>query len=433
VVADAAVAEAVAVRRAGLPHLKHVLTLDSDGPIPGAASFRALVKPAETWPDVEVGETDLFVIMYTSGTTGRPKGCITTHEGTIAQLRLVLLNGLIDKELGSGRAGEAPPPGRPRRQPALLATSPFFHVSGLHSAICLSILTGSKVVLTSGRFDPAEVLRLVEAERITAWGGVPTMIHRVVDCPAIHTTDLSSLETVVSGGAPLPPDVLERAREHLGAKASLGNGYGLTETHGAVTMNAGRGLVDRPDSVGRPSPLVDLRIVAGDGRVADTGTVGEIQVRSVISTPGYWNRPADNAELFADGGWLRTGDLGFVDGDGFLHLADRLKDMIIRGGENVYCIEVEDALGAAPEVDEAAVFGVPDPDLGERVAAVVHLVPGASTNGEALRESLAGRLARYKIPDRIVITQEPLPRNATGKIDKADLRARHGAALARKG
>lgn len=384
------------------------------------------VEPAETWPAVAVDEADPFVIMYTSGTTGRSKGCITTHQGTLAQVRAVILNVLLDRQLAG--AGEQPPAGTdgPKRQPALLATTPLFHVSGLHAALCLSLATGSKVVFPAGRFDPAEVLRIIEEERITAWGGVPTMIHRVVDCPDIEWRDLSSLESVAIGGAPLPPDVLARAQKTLGAKASLGNGYGLTETHGAVTMNAGRGLVERPTSVGRPSPHVDLRIVGEDGAVLPTGAVGEIQVRGVTVTPGYWNRPDDNAAAFADG-WFRTGDAGYLDADGFLHLADRLKDMIIRAGENVYSVEVEDALGAHPDVDEVAVFGVPDHDLGERVAAVVVVVPGATVDEATLRHFALGQLARYKVPDSLAVTIEPLPRTATGKILKAELRARHGA------
>jgi acyl-CoA synthetase (AMP-forming)/AMP-acid ligase II len=387
------------------------------------------VEPAEVWPAVPIDEADPFVLMYTSGTTGRPKGCITTHQGTLAQVRAVMLNGRLDRQLAV--AGKRPPlADGPRRQTALLVTSPLFHVSGLHAAICLSLAAGTKVVFPAGRFDPAEVLRIIEEERITAWGGVPTMIHRVVDCPDIQRRDLSSLESVAIGGAPLPPDVLARAQKTLGAKASLGNGYGLTETHGAVTMNAGRGLVQRPTSVGRPSPVVDLRIVGEDGEAVPSNEVGEIQVRGVTVTPGYWNRPEDNAAAFADG-WFRTGDAGSLDADGFLHLADRLKDMVIRGGENIAPVEVEDALGAHPDVDEVAVFGLADPDLGERVAAVVVLVPGGTADEVTLRDFLVGRLARYKVPDRVVVATDPLPRNATGKILKAELRARHGAVPAR--
>lgn len=419
-VADAELADGVAPRRVGLPALERIFVMGSD-----------TVDPAEDWPAVEIAEADPFVIVYTSGTTGRPKGCITTHGGTVAQVRAVLLNTLIDRELAEAANSTPAVRDRTRRQPVLLATSPLFHVSGLHAAICLALATGAKVVMTSGRFDPAEVLRLIEEERVTAWGGVPTMIHRVVDCPDIYRRDLSSLEIVTIGGAPLPPHVLARAQARLGVRASLGNGYGLTETHGAITMNAGRGLADRPSSVGRPSPLIDLLIADENGMPVPAGEVGEIQVRGVTVTPGYWDRPEDNAAAFRHG-WFRTGDLGFLDLDGFLHIVDRLKDMIIRGGENVYCTEVEDALAAAPEVEEAAVFGLPDPDLGERVVAVVQGV-GTSTTEADLREFVTRWLARYKVPDRIVITDEPLPRNTTGKILKAELRSRYGAALTRGG
>ena len=380
--------------------------------------FAAVVRAGEEPPTVGIAEDDPFVILYTSGTTGRPKGCITTHRGTIAQVRSVILSGLLDREepAGGSTAG-------PAREPVLLVSTPLFHVSGLHSAACLALATGMKTVLTTGRFDAEEVLRLIETERVTAWGAVPTMVQRVVESPVAATTDLSSLERLAIGGAPLPAATLERARATLGVTTSLGNGYGLTETQGPVTMNAGRSLERRPGSVGRPGPLIDLRITSPDGKVVAAGTIGEVELRGPTLTPGYWDRPEDNAAVWRDG-WFRTGDLGYLDEDGYLFLVDRLKDMIIRGGENVYCAEVEDALSAAPDVDEAAVFGLADDDLGERVAAVVRLRPGAETDEGQLRAFLAPRLARYKIPDRIVFTADPLPRNATGKMDKRQLRHR---------
>ena len=419
---DAGLLERIEPLRHQLPDLEQIFVIGGAAP-PDTMPFSELVNEMASWPAVEIAEEDPFVILYTSGTTGQPKGCVTTHQGTIAQVRVVILSAVIDRELsGEGLGGGA---GRDR-QPALLATSPLFHVSGLHSAVCLALATGTKLVLTTGRFDPAEVVRLIERERITAWGGVPTMVHRVVDCPEAAAADLSSLETVSIGGAPLPPDVLARARALLGLKSRLGNGYGLTETHGAITMNAGKSLIERPSSVGRPSPVVDLRIVAETGDAVPTGVIGEVLVHGVTVTPGYWNRPAENAETLCDG-WLRTGDLGYLDDDGFLHLVDRLKDMIIRGGENIYCTQVEDCLTSLAEVDEAAVFGVPDPDLGERVEAVVRLTAGAEVTEDDLRAFLAGSLARYKIPDRIEITDQPLPRNATGKVVKDQLRGRRDA------
>jgi acyl-CoA synthetase (AMP-forming)/AMP-acid ligase II len=230
------------------------------------------------------------------------------------------------------------------------------------------------------------------------------MVHRVVDCPDAASTDLSSIESISIGGAALPPSVLERAQAVFGLKPKLGNGYGLTEAHG-------------------PGPLVDLRINDADDRPAPVEQVGEVCLRGPTITTGYWNRNADYHEVFLDG-WFRTGDLGYLDEDGFLYLVDRLKDMIIRGGENIYCVEVEDAIAAAPGVDEAAVFGIPDEEMGERVAAVVRTSPGWPTSAQELRAFLEPTLARYKIPERFEFTSEPLPRNAGGKVMKGDLKRR---------
>jgi long-chain acyl-CoA synthetase len=386
----------------------------SDGERENTTPFSHIVRPGSTPPTVRIDEEDPFAILYTSGTTGRPKGCITTHRGTIAQVRSVILAGLQDRE---------PTADRPRHQPVLLQSSPLFHVSGLHAATCLALAVGMKTVLTPTPFDPRAVLQLIEQERVTSWGAVPTMVHRVVDCPDAASTDLSSIESISIGGAALPPSVLERAQAVFGLKPKLGNGYGLTEAHGPVTMNAGRSLLQRPGSVGRPGPLVDLRINDADDRPAPVEQVGEVCLRGPTITPGYWNRNADNHEVFLDG-WFRTGDLGYLDEDGFLYLVDRLKDMIIRGGENIYCVEVEDAIAAAPGVDEAAVFGIPDEEMGERVAAVVRTSPGWPTSAQELRTFLEPTLARYKIPERFEFTSEPLPRNAGGKVMKGDLKRR---------
>jgi long-chain acyl-CoA synthetase len=401
-----------------------VRTLDPDGR-PDLPRFSDLVRNTEEPFDSPVEEPDPFALLYTSGTTGSPKGCITTHMGTIAQIRLAILTGVLAKQPSSAPPESSSPGGGTKpTPPTLLATTPLFHVSGLHAGIGLALASGSKVVLTGGRFDPDEVVSLIEREHVTAWGAVPTMIHRVVDCPAAQAADLSSLQHVSVGGAPLPPDVLARAQALLGVRAGarLGNGYGLTETHGAITMNAGSDLTTRPTSVGRPTPLVDIRIMDSDGAPLPAGAVGEVEVSGPTVTAGYWNRPEATAEALS-GGWLRTGDLGYLDAEGYLFLVDRVTQMIIRGGENVYCAEVEGVLGLASEVDEAAVFGVADADLGERVEAAVHLVPGMDATEAGLRSFVAERLAGYKVPDRIHMIGEPLPRNAAGKIMKDELRS----------
>lgn len=413
-VVDAGLVEEVAPLLHQVASLEALLIMGL--PADDGVAFDSIVRSSDEVVRVAIDEHDPFAILYTSGTTGRPKGCVTTHAGTIAQIRLAILTGVLGKRASAPEGSRSP-----RGRPTLLATTPMFHVSGLHAAVGLALATGTTVVMTEGRFDPGEVLRLIDQERVTMWGAVPTMVHRLVECPEARAADLSSLEHVSIGGAPLPPTVMERARSLLPVGAKLGNGYGLTETHGPVTMNAGQSLADRPDSVGRPTPLVEVRIVAPDGNVRLTGEVGEVQVRGATVTPGYWNRPDENADVFAEG-WLRTGDLGYVDEDGFLYLVDRLKDMVIRAGENVYCAEVEAALCLLPGVDEAAVFGVADPDLGERVEAAVHPVRGATLDSQELRRSLQRHLARYKVPDRIVILERPLPRNAAGKVVKDEVR-----------
>lgn len=382
----------------------------------GSGDLTRDVHEAADPPTTPLADDDPFAILYTSGTTGRPKGCITTHGGTIAQIRAVLLGALVDAGGGGGTGGGA------RRQPALLLTVPLFHVSGLHAAVCLSMLIGAKVVLDEERFDPERVVRLIEQERITSWGGVPTMLRRVLACPAAAEADLSSLEVVSIGGAPLGPETVGRAQSFLGGGRRLGNGYGLTETHGPVTMNAGEDLRSRPGSVGRPLPILDISIVDEGGEEVRPGDVGEICISGPTTTPGYWNDPAATAAA-VDGRWLRTGDLGWLDEEGNLYIADRAKDLIIRGGENVYSAEVEHCIEALPGVVEAAVIGVPDDDLGERVQAVVRLDGTSSVTAHELREDVARQLARYKVPDVVYLVDEALPRNAAGKVVKRDVRA----------
>lgn len=393
----------------------------SSDPLSSAVAFHDVMRDGVAVPDVHIDESDAFVILYTSGTTGEPKGCITTHEGTIAQLRSTILNGIVEREINVPARGLEQTDAVERLPPCLLATTPFFHVSGLHAAICLSLAVGSRVVLPRGRFDPIEALGLIENERITSWGAVPTMVHRLVNSPDAALFDLSSIQHVSIGGAPLAPEILDRARQLLGYRPKLANGYGLTETHGPVTINAGTELAAKPGSVGRPNPLLRIRIVDADGCVLPPNDWGEIQVSGVTVTPGYWNRPEATAETIVDG-WLRTGDLGYLDTDGYLFIVDRIKDVIIRGGENVYSIEIENCIAEHADVDEVAVLGVPDAELGQRVVAVVRGGGRSQPTEAAIRTHLADRLARFKVPDRVYIVEEPLPRNAAGKVVKAALR-----------
>jgi long-chain acyl-CoA synthetase len=358
------------------------------------------------------------VILYTSGTTGRSKGCITTHRGTIAQVTGILFANLVNAALSG--ATLLPPSGD---QPASLFTSPLFHVGGLHSIVCTQMTIGAKLVFNRGRFDAEEVLQLIQDEKISIWSAIPTMLHRVVHHPKVRDYDLSSLRGISFGGAPTPPETIERAREVLPIEPSFANAYGLTETHGVATVNGGKDVLERKTSVGRPLPILDMKIVDPDGKELGTGQLGELLIYGPTITPGYWNRPDATAEAVRDG-WLHTGDLGYRDADGFYFIVDRAKDMILRGGENVYCTEIENCLADHPEIDEAAVVGVPDAELGERVKAIVRRVPGSTLSDNAVRAHVAAHLAGFKVPEFVEFTDEPLPRNPAGKLLKNALRGR---------
>ncbi len=370
-------------------------------------------------PSQPLAEDDPFVILYTSGTTGRPKGCITTHRGTIAQITGIVFSAVVGAALG----GATPVPSGDV-QSANLLTSPLFHVGGLHAGLLAGLSTGAKLVLTEGRFDPEEVMQLIERERISVWGAIPTMLHRVVHHPRVADYDLGSLTRVSFGGAPTPPETIERAREVLPVEPSFANAYGLTETHGVAFLNGGRDLLDRKTSIGRPMPLLEMKLVDEDGQPVPDGELGELLIYGPLVTPGYWNRPDATADSVRDG-WLHTGDLGYRDADGFYFVVDRAKDMIIRGGENVYCVEIENCLADHPGIDEAAIVGVPDAELGERVKAIVRRSPGNAGTGldaAAVRAHVAAHLARFKVPELVEFIDTPLPRNPAGKILKNLLR-----------
>jgi acyl-CoA synthetase (AMP-forming)/AMP-acid ligase II len=394
------------------------------------SAFSDLVAPASAPPEVEVDENDPFALVFTSGTTGAARACITTHAGTIVQIQAMVLINVAATTLakraaatagGATAPSAAPGPPATHRQPALLTTSPLFHISSLHAAIGSSLWTGSKVVFSGRGFDAQSALSLIEREQITAWGAVPAMVERVLALGDLSGYDLSSLASLAIGGAPLRASALERAREVFGPKLRLGHGYGMTEAHGGVTMNAGGDLAKKPGSVGVPNPMIDLRIVDPSGAELPVGEPGEIVLRGVAVTPGYWNDPESTARVLRDG-WLHTGDAGYVDADGALFLVDRIKDIVIRGGENISSVEVEEALTRHPAVAEAAVFPLPDDELGERVAAAVELRGGATVTEGELREHALAHLAKFKVPDRIWILDEPLPRNAMGKVVKAKVR-----------
>jgi long-chain acyl-CoA synthetase len=388
-----------------------------DSPPSGTLPIDELLLPHDTPPDVPLDEDDPFVILYTSGTTGRSKGCITTHGGTIAQVTGIVFANVAGAAL-SGRSliGDDGP-----KQLAALLTSPLFHVGGLHSNLCTQMTIGSKLVFSEGRFDPEQVMQLIEREKITTWGAIPTMLHRVVHHEKVGEYDLSSLKAISFGGAPTAPETIDKAREVLPIEPSFANAYGLTETHGVATSNGGKDLLGRKTSIGRPLPILDMKIVDEQGKEVAEGQLGELLIYGPTITPGYWNRPDATAETVREG-WLHTGDLGYRDSEGFYFVVDRAKDMILRGGENVYCTEIENCLADHAEIDEAAVVGVPDAELGERVKAIVRRVPGSTLGENAVRSHVAAHLASFKVPEFVEFVTDPLPRNAAGKLLKNVLR-----------
>jgi long-chain acyl-CoA synthetase len=400
-----------------LPGVERVFYIGEPGEAPDpTVPVGELLQPSETAPENPIDEDDPFVILYTSGTTGRPKGCITTHRGTIAQVTGIVFAAVVGAASGGARplAGED-------GQMANLLTSPLFHVGGLHSNFCTGLTTGAKMVFNRGKFDPVEVMQLIQDERISNWGAIPTMLHRVVHHERVGEFDLSSLKSISFGGAPTAPETIARAQAVLPVEPSFTNAYGLTETHGVATVNGGKDLLEKTTSVGRPMPLLDLAILDEDGKPVPDGQLGELCFHGPLVTPGYWNRPEATAETVRDG-WLHTGDLGYRDADGFFYVVDRAKDMIIRGGENVYCTEIENCLADHPEIEEAAIIGVKDADLGERVKAIVKRVPAATLGDNAVRQHVAAHLASFKVPEFVEFVDKPLPRNPAGKILKNVLR-----------
>jgi acyl-CoA synthetase (AMP-forming)/AMP-acid ligase II len=315
-------------------------------------------------------------------------------------------------------------------QQVMLLNLPLFHITGLVPVMLVSVGIGRKLILMD-RWDATEALRLIQKERCTYFVGVPTMALELMTHPARDSFDTAALIDIATGGAPRPPEHVERLVREWPGKAPL-QGYGLTETNGVGAGNLRESYLARPASTGRAAaPLVEIRIVAADAPDCSVplapGAIGEICLRSACNARGYWMNPRATAEAFPGDGWFRSGDLGYLDEDGYLFIVDRKKDIIIRGGENISCQEVEAALYAHPAVAEASVFGLPDERLGEIVGAVVQVRPGAVLEPDALMDFVARDLAAYKVPAHLWLVPDPLPKLGSGKIDKIALRKAYKA------
>ncbi len=369
------------------------------------------------FPDQPIEEPDPAVIFYTSGTTGRPKGAISTHRSMIANLQNTIYNGVATAMAAPDTGGAM---GSADRTTALL-TSPLFHVSGCHSSLVVGTLGGLKIVIPEGKFEPDKALQLIQDEKVTVWATVPTMVWRVCEYPDRHDFDTTSVTSVAFGGSPSADELQRMVRETFPNVSSTSNAYGLTESSSVATVINGADALAKPTSVGPPMPVVDIRIADAAGQEVPTGATGEVLIRGPIIMPGYWGKPEATAETVIDG-WLHTGDIGRVDDEGYLYITDRAKDMIIRGGENIYCVEIEQRLVEHPEIADAAVIGVPHPELGEEVKAVVQVAPDSTLTADEIRSWVAEALANFKVPTYVELTSDKLPRNASGKLLKNVLR-----------
>jgi len=367
-------------------------------------------------PAVPLDPEDDATILYTSGTTGKPKGAVGTHRNacTSVPIRSYL------QARSFLRRGEPIPVPDPKAPPkSSLLVVPLFHVTGCQATMLPMLAIGGKLVLMH-KWDPELAMQMIERERITGAGGVPTIAWQLIEHPALGKYDLSSLENFSYGGAPAAAELVRRVKEKF-PRAAPGTGWGMTEVSGAFTGNQAEDYLLRPESCGPAIPVGDMKIADANGHTSPPGSVGELWVKGPNVVRGYWRNPKATAETFVDG-WLRTGDIARLDDEGFCYILDRAKDMLIRGGENIYCIEVESALYEHPAVIDAAVVAVPHRTLGEEPGAVVTLKDGMNASEEELRGFVAERLATFKVPVKIVFSADMLPRNATGKLRKNEIK-----------
>lgn len=398
-----------------------VVEIDDRQPLAQAMSV-----VTHSWPRVALPPLtgdDHATILFTSGSTGQSKGALSDHRAVLQGVFNYLAQALV--MLGIAMKDGNPPEG----QPATLLNVPLFHVTAEVPVFLQSFAMGRKLVLMP-KWDAEEAMRLIEAEGITYFVGVPLMSFEILTHPNRSKYNLSTVTDFAAGGAPRPVEHVRRIKEEMGGGAPL-LGYGLTETNGIGCGNWRDNYLAKPNSTGRASaPLVDLAILDAMGRPVAAGTRGEVGIRSVANFKEYWNRPEATAAAFTADRYFLTGDIGYLDEDGYLFIVDRKKDIIIRGGENISCQEVEAAIYQNPAVAEAAVFGLPDERFGEVPGAVVKYRDGEELTPEQLCAYLYAHIAAFKVPQRIWTSEEPLPRLGTEKIDKVGLRAKYQAIAA---
>jgi long-chain acyl-CoA synthetase len=412
----------------------HLVVVRSDLALPDHANYWAdywadVVNPAaapDTLPDATIDPDDDVTIFYTSGTTGFPKGAKLTHRGSVHNVMNIafMASAVALAEAKAVAAGDKPAPpdaGQPAPPVVAMVPTPLFHVTANNCILQPATLVGGSVVFMR-RWDAARALELIERERVTSFSGVPTMSRDLLSHRDWATRDTSSLKGLGGGGAAILPDLVDKIDKSLegGAPAT---GYGLTETTGIVTASSATMFLRKPASCGRPVPVVDVKLVdeLGDDIEPTADALGQLCVRGPIVVKGYLNRPEATADAIRDG-WFNTGDIARIDDEGYVFIVDRAKDVVLRGGENVYCSEVETAIYEHPAVAEAAVFGIPDERLGETVATAIVLHAGAALDEAELGQFLAERIAKFKIPSRVWFRDEPLPVNASGKFMKRELR-----------
>ena len=380
-------------------------------------TWQSLVSgPAIEMPDVGIDGKDPAFILYTSGTTGRPKGALSSHwsigqaltSGSVAGMTMATQH--PESVQAAMKRGHAP---------AVLLALPLFHGSGLHTVVLSALRQGTKVVIQS-KWDAKKALELVEREKVATFSGAAKMIWDFLEHPEFDQHDTESILNLTGVGAAQPEALLKDILSEFPLNF-LGTGYGMTECNMYASINMGPMYLENRDSVGLPFPVTEIKVIGQNGEDLAVGEVGEICIKSPAMVEGYWGKEEETAKVL-NNGWYRSGDVGYLDEKGLLYVCDRKKDMVIRGGENIYCAEVEALINEHPAVVESAAFGVPHDRWGEELAVAIHLQPGEELSGDELQDYVAASLAKFKVPTHVVFAEQPLPRNAMQKVVKQDVR-----------